>query len=395
MAPYKPHTDVVVIADARAPQGKPCTRFTVALTLNDASTEPDLPPEPYGLNPTQRASSERLAEWQRQCATLRANAAAGAPILHKELVVTGPREWRRRHPLMRALSLFALPQWKLTAPLPVTTLPVRYEYAYGGENKVLVTESAARRVGKRYRLPGRAPQAAGAAPDEAIAHTVCEQNPVGRGFAERWYVHARKLARMPAPQIESPQEPISRFGRAYAPQGFGIIGRPWTPRLARAGTYDQRWLDERHPNLPADFDFAYWNGAPADQQVAPHLTGDERFMLRNLCPTDQGTGTDAAGNTLLSFALPGHLPFVLVRFQDGQIGELAARLDTVIVDTAPDANHPDKKPTVVCVWRATAATEPAVRVLEARMLTRDDVAALRAGVERPADAADQHPLTPA
>jgi hypothetical protein len=78
------------------------------------------------------------------------------------------------------------------------------------------------------------------------------------------------------------------------------------------------------------------------------------------------------------------LPFVLVRFQDGRIGELAARLDTVIIDAAPDAGNPDKKPSVVCVWRATVATEPGVRVLEARMLTRTDVAALRSEPPRSA-----------
>ena len=355
LAPHKPHTDVIVIADAHAPQGKPCTRFTVALTLNDAPVEP----------------------------------AAGPLILHKALTVTGPREWRRRHPLMRALSCFTLSRWKLTRPQPLVTLPVRYEYAYGGENKVLVTEPAAKRVSQRYRLPGRTPHAEGAAPDEMLAHTVCEHNPVGRGFAEPWYVRARRIARLPAPQIESPAQPSARFGQAGIPQGFGVIGRPWQSRLALAGTYDQRWLEERHPNLPADFDFAYWNGAPADQQVVPHLSGDETFTLCNLCPAHKGTATDAAGNTLLSFTLPGHLPFVLTRFQDGRIGELAARLDTVIVDTARKA---DETPPVVCVWRATVATEPAVRVLEARMLTREDITALRAQSPR---AADQPSLSPA
>ncbi|MDT1823399.1 hypothetical protein FPK54_28425, partial [Acinetobacter baumannii] len=40
------------------------------------------------------------------------------------------------------------------------------------------------------------------------------------------------------------------------------------------------------------------------------------------------------------------------------------------------AGNPGKKVSVVCVWRATVATEPAVRVLEARMLARTDVIAL-------------------
>ena len=381
LAPYKPHTDVIVIADACAPQGKPSELFGVALKINGAPTAPDLPLEPHGLNPTYRASPERMAEWREQCARLTAHALEGPVVLRKVLLIRGRREWRKRATVMRALSLFTLPRWKLTAPIPVTTLPLRYEYAYGGENKILATEQAASRVDKKYRLPGRVPQpgnaSAGDLP-EAIAHSVYEHNPVGRGFAERWYLHAARLACVPAPQIEAPSQPIGRFGKQYTPQGFGVVGRGWRPRLGLAGTYDQQWQDERHPNLPADFDFAYWNGAPDDQQVTPHLSGDEQISLYNLCPEGAGTVRDASGNTCLSFSLPGHLPFVLVRFQDGRIGELAAKLDTLIIDAAPDASDPEKRISVVCVWRATVATAPSVRVLEARMLTHADVAALRA-----------------
>lgn len=344
LAPYKPHTDVIVVADACAPKGQASTVFPVALRIDDAST---------------------------------AGAAARAPVLRKVLLVWGPREWRRRHPALRALGLFMLPRWRLTASTPIDSLPLRYEYAYGGENKIVVGDPAARQVPKRDRLPGRQPLSGNVESPDAIAHGVCERNPLGRGHAERWYLHAARPARIPAPQIEAPDEVAARLGKPMTPAGFGVVGRAWTPRLALAGTYDERWLEERHPRLPADFDFAYWNGAPVDQQVTPHLSGDERISLFNLCPQAQGTGRDADGNTVLSFDLPGHLPFVLVRFDDGRLGELAARLDTLIVDAAPDAGDPGKKESVVCVWRATVATEPAVRVLEARMLSRADVVALR------------------
>ncbi|WP_288410499.1 hypothetical protein [uncultured Herbaspirillum sp.] len=73
-----------------------------------------------------------------------------------------------------------------------------------------------------------------------------------------------------------------------------------------------------------------------------------------------------------------------------RLGELAAKLDTVIVDVAPTPNAPEKKPTVVCVWRATVASAPAVRVLEARMLSRAEVDALR---ERAQDPESAHPAT--
>lgn len=344
LAPYKPHTDVIVVADACAPKGQASVLFPVALRIDAASAE---------------------------------RAAAGTPVLRKVLLVRGPREWRRRHPALRALGLFMLPRWRLTAAIPIASLPLRYEYAHGGANKIMAGDPAARRVPQRDRLPGRQPLPENTDSPDAVAHGVCERNPVGRGHAERWYLRAARPARIPAPQVEAPDAEAARLGRPAMPAGFGVVGRAWTPRLALAGTYDQRWLEERHPRLPADFDFAYWNGAPADQQVTPHLRGDERISLFNLCPEQQGTDHDADGNTVLSFDLPGHLPFVLVRFADGSLGELAARLDTLIVDAAPDDGNPGKKVSVTCVWRATVALEPAVRVLEARMLSRTDVIALR------------------
>ena len=143
LAPYKPHTDVIVIADAYAPQGRATGEFAVALKINGAPTEPDLPPEPYGLNPSLPASPERMAEWRQECARLTAQARQGPLILSQAITITGAREWRKRPVLLRALSLFTLPKWKLTAPQPITTLSLRYEYAYGGENKILVTERAA------------------------------------------------------------------------------------------------------------------------------------------------------------------------------------------------------------------------------------------------------------
>jgi hypothetical protein len=115
LAPYKPHTDVIVIADACAPQGLASKRFLVALKINGAPTTPDLPPEPHGLAPAHHAWAERLAEWRQQCARLNAQASEGAPVLRKVLAIRGAREWRKRYPLARALTMLALPQWKLTA----------------------------------------------------------------------------------------------------------------------------------------------------------------------------------------------------------------------------------------------------------------------------------------
>jgi hypothetical protein len=388
-APYKPHTDIIVLANAYAPSRQPKARFNVGVSITGAPTRQEILPLPFGLNPLQGPSHEQMEAWRNERDRIESAPPNVATIFDKKLIVTGPREWRKRNLVTRVLSLFTLPKWKLTSPTPITDLPLRYEYAYGGDNKILVTEKAAKRVKKKYRLPGRLPQSAKsyAGSDQeipAIAHSVSQKNTVGRGFAEAWYLRATKAKRIAAPQIEAPDEPIARLGQAYTPRGLGVITRAWQPRLPLAGTYDKAWLDHRHPYLPADFNFAYWNAAPGDQQVVPHLTGDETVVLTNLCPPGTpGSTTDSAGNSQLKFTLPGHLPFVLVRFVAGEIGELAAKLDTLIIDTAPDANNPDKKPTVVCVWRATVASAPAVRVLEARMLGKHDVEVLREQAKQP------------
>jgi len=51
---------------------------------------------------------------------------------------------------------------------------------------------------------------------------------------------------------------------------FGPIGRGWSERLKYAGTYDDDWLENVFPFLPA-----YYQAAPADQQLL-YLKGGGR-----------------------------------------------------------------------------------------------------------------------
>ena len=368
---------------------QPRARFQAGLEITEAAGPVKLPPAPYGLSPTQQPSLEAMTQWQQECARLTAGASKPVQILSKSLVVTGEREWRKRSLLTRLVSGFTLPAWKLTSPAPTCEVPLRYEYAFGGENKILVTDRNAKRVPSKSRIPDRKPQPLSSVPADAdipaIAHAAYQENPVGSGYAEKWFLKAARLKAVRAPQIESTTERIGRFNKAYTPQGFGIVGRAWQSRLPFAGTYDEHWRTERHPNLPADFDFQYWNSAPADQQITPYLDGHETFALTNLCtPATPGARVREDGNTELAFALPGHLPFVLVRYEDGPLGELSARLDTVMIDTTPAEDGAPRNATVVCVWRATVGVEPEIRVLEARMIAKQDVDEMRAKAQRSA-----------
>ena len=136
---------------------------------------------------------------------------------------------------------------------------------------------------------------------------------------------------------------------------------------------DQAFI-ESESWLPEDFDFAIWNAAWPDQQT-DYLIGDEVIELTNLCaPDTPGAEREKNGDTLLRLRLPGDLPFILVRYEEGQIGELSSQLDTLIVE-------PDKR-RLSCVWRATLDVEPEVRVLEARLLLKPEVDAFVAEAEK-------------
>ena len=121
--------------------------------------------------------------------------------------------------------------------------------------------------------------------------------------------------------------------------------------------------------------FAVWNAAPPDQQCG-FLNGDEVIELVNLCPSrTPGATCDRQGHTWLRLTLPGNLPFILTRFDSGALGEVAANLDTLLIDV--EARQ------VTCVWRATLGSAPPVRRLEARLLRPAQLTALRADAAAP------------
>jgi hypothetical protein len=61
------------------------------------------------------------------------------------------------------------------------------------------------------------------------------------------------------------------------------MGRGWPGRIEYGGTYDQAWIDDVFPFLPADFDERYFQMAPPDQQIDPPRAGTD-MQLANLTP---------------------------------------------------------------------------------------------------------------
>jgi len=187
---------------------------------------------------------------------------------------------------------------------PFARMPITYDRAFGGVD--------------------------GFHPDPS-RHSAYLPNPIGRGY------HAELKRALvdgtPMPNTEAIQEPIRKPDGSYRPLAFGPVGRGWTPRIQFAGTYDQDWLDNVFPFLPADFRDDYYQSAPADQQL-PYPAGGEEMFLLNLTP---------AGHT--GFRLPRvEVPIVFFPKQ-GERTETKGVIDTIVLE--PDQGR------FTLTWRAS------------------------------------------
>jgi hypothetical protein len=163
--------------------------------------------------------------------------------VNKSFRVVGNRQWRG------GLGLFTA-----TGAEPFTQMPISYDNAFGGTDD-------SHNNGKKHRT--------------------YLTNHVGVGFHVNFSESAIKGA--PLPNTEELDYPVTSPDGNYAPQAFGPVGRAWKPRYQYAGTYDDKWLEETYPFLPPDFNEAYFQAAPLDQQT-DYLRGGEEVVLRNLSP---------------------------------------------------------------------------------------------------------------
>ncbi|MCB9596892.1 MAG: DUF2169 domain-containing protein [Sandaracinaceae bacterium] len=127
-----------------------------------------------------------------------------------------------------------------TRPVPFTEMPLAWERAFGG--------------------PGFA------------------ANPMGRGIAP----DAEGVTWLPNLELEGALV-VSPNDRP-TPAASGPIGYAWPARQALTGTYDAAWRQRRFPWLPDDFRFAWFNEAPADQQIEGYWPGGEDIELHHLHP---------------------------------------------------------------------------------------------------------------
>ena len=213
--------------------------------------------------------------------------------LRKAVRVFGDRCWVR-----------AAGSWEMSPPLTFERLPLIYERAFGGADT--------------------------SDPDPA-RHTYEPRNPVGTGFTTG--KRSAQINGLRIPNLEDPLDLIESPGDRPAPAGFGFIGRSWLPRMAYAGTYDERWKAERCPFLPLDFDDRHHRGAHPDLAAPYHFKGGEPVSV-----------THASDAGEVRFNVPARVLEVTVSIK-GITQDHRPVLDTLLVE--PDARR------VVLAWRAT------------------------------------------
>jgi len=171
-------------------------------------------------------------------------------------------------------------------------------------------------------------------------------NPVGVG-------HGVELSDEPValPNLVMAADETTSDEQLLAPACFGPMPLSWRLGALDPDSYGERWVAERWPYYPDDFDYQLLQAAPAEQRL-PYLRGDEPFEI-------SGVLADGAS---LAGSLPGVRARVFAqrsRSTGGAFEELNMQLDTVAFDS--DTMR------LTLLWRG---------LLEVRDRTATDVATL-------------------
>jgi hypothetical protein len=361
LVPYRPRCDVVIQGNSYAPSTQPLTHWTARIRLSVPPTRVTASaPEFEPLNPLMGLTEAQLHAQQDHALATQRKAAEPRILLDKQLQICGPRFFNR-----------GATGWSITQPEPAASCALLWEHAFGGNCQV------------------RNPDPQTVAEKPFLLNEACYTNPIGCGWYDKRWPDALKKAdlrwpkQLPAPRIAYDLGPIhdvlvtlqpeitapqgyehrqmAEASRAYTvkPGGFGWVARTSVPRINYTGTHDASWQENRWPGLPEDFDFAYWNGAPADQQIE-FPTPDFTLELLNFSkPNYPDAGIPSDAGTYLAAQMPGHRGLVLIRTKDGLMLPMPMTVDTIVFDT--------ELMQVNIIWRVGILKSVDARVLEARL----------------------------
>src|SRR5690606_31951712 len=137
------------------------------------------------------------------------------------------------------------------------------------------------------------------------------------------------------PNIDDPEQPLVWLGQTPPPAGVAAIAPSWQPRVAHAGSYDERWRKTRAPYLPSDFDPRYFQAASSGLILDPPLSGGEPVILHGFHPDGRWQLSLPRCRLDVSATVAGHTR------------RLDPLLDTVLFE--PDERR------FTMTWRATSA----------------------------------------
>ncbi|MBF0239493.1 MAG: DUF2169 domain-containing protein [SAR324 cluster bacterium] len=147
----------------------------------------------------------------------------------------------------KSILVFGERYWKMTGPSKpsaIVRLPIKYEYAYGGEGFA--------------------------------------RNPVGKGFKPVTDEFGQNIHYLP--NLEDPLHVMLSSSDQPEAATFGPIDLMWPQRQSKAGTYDEEWQREHAPGLAKDIDWSFFNVAPKDQQIEGFFQGGETYEISNMHP---------------------------------------------------------------------------------------------------------------
>jgi hypothetical protein len=210
-------------------------------------------------------------------------------LVEQQLRVYGERYWQDN-----------VRGWGVGSIVPTTKVALRYEYAFGG-----------------FVLD---PYAGKASEEGAEYLHYDEQNPVGRGWLHKKMDRSQPI---PMPQIEAIDNPVTKAYTSYAPVGLGAIHRSWLPRRNFAGTFDEAWLEKKHPVMPDDFDEWFNQAAHPALQLTrgEYFHGGDTIVLHRLLP----------GKEAQAFRLPDFHMIAKQHIAQEQLS-FALEIDTIVVD---------------------------------------------------------------
>lgn len=206
----------------------------------------------------------------------------------RELHVFGDRFWKRKAGVLG-----------VTGPAPFKKMELRYENSFGGQG--------------------------------------FEQNPAGKGAEKVTQDNGATV--WPLPNIENPYQRIGSPDHKPEPAGLGPLNANWQFRNQKLGTYNKKWLEQKWPWFPDDFDPTYFNSAPQMLQFNSYLIGNESLQFVNMHPDIPDYRSRLPGLKVRCFTRThSAIPSIGKSFQ-----EIDMKLDTLWVDM--DAEK------LVLVWR--------------------------------------------